>query len=53
MDKPLARLIFVRRLDVDKDQVLRSGLFVEAWTSHAIDWRSYSNSIFEINLTLL
>ena len=27
MDKPLARLIVVRRLDVDKDQVLRSGIF--------------------------
>ena len=26
MDKPLARLIVVRRLDVDKDQVLRSGI---------------------------
>ena len=28
-------------------------ILVEAWTSNAIDWRSYSNSIFEINLTLL
>ena len=28
-------------------------LCVETWTSNAIDWKSLSNSIFEINLTLL
>ena len=27
--------------------------FVEAWTSNAMVWRSLSNSVFEINLTLL
>ena len=58
-DKPLARLIVVRRLSVDKGQVLWSGMLDTPFSLRVLPLKNgliqelKSNSIFEINLTLL
>ena len=47
-DKPLARLIVVRRLSVDKDQVLRSGILDASYLHSLLFFYHIASMLFAV-----